>query len=221
METELGVVINAETTLLLLIYLPVLSWAIYRAPWQSASSKPIQHIWPILCACTFLIWQMDISLMDNTVHIHLIGATLLTVLFGWQFAVIGLSSVLLATCVLQKLSILVFSMASFSLIVVPIFASYWIVRLVYRYLPRHFFVFIFLSGFANAAVAIFCSGITNSVLLDVLSNLDSMQIWQHTLPASLLLVFPEAFITGAVLTIFVVYRPEWVRSFHDEQYLNK
>ena len=36
----------------------------------------------------------------------------------------------------------------------------------------------------------------------------------------LLLLFPEAFITGTLITLFVVFRPHWVISFDDRRYLH-
>jgi uncharacterized membrane protein len=35
-----------------------------------------------------------------------------------------------------------------------------------------------------------------------------------------LLSWPEAFTTGLMLTLLVVYKPQWVSTFDDERYLN-
>ena len=37
-----------------------------------------------------------------------------------------------------------------------------------------------------------------------------------TIPA---MMFAEGFTTGALLTLFVAYRPQWVATFHDADYL--
>jgi uncharacterized membrane protein len=34
-----------------------------------------------------------------------------------------------------------------------------------------------------------------------------------------LFMFPEMFVTGMLTSIFVVYKPEWVITFHDERYI--
>jgi uncharacterized membrane protein len=39
------------------------------------------------------------------------------------------------------------------------------------------------------------------------------------LPYLLLLGFAEAWLSGAVITLMVVYRPEWVAAFDDRRYL--
>ena len=33
-------------------------------------------------------------------------------------------------------------------------------------------------------------------------------------------MFPEAFINGAIMTMLVVFRPDWVGSFRDQHYLH-
>ncbi|MEN9460235.1 MAG: hypothetical protein RIS84_255, partial [Pseudomonadota bacterium] len=35
----------------------------------------------------------------------------------------------------------------------------------------------------------------------------------------IVMLFPEAFLNGMVMTILVVFRPEWVSSFSDKHYL--
>jgi uncharacterized membrane protein len=32
-------------------------------------------------------------------------------------------------------------------------------------------------------------------------------------------MFPEAFVTGMLITIFVVYHPDWVKTFDDDRYI--
>ena len=39
------------------------------------------------------------------------------------------------------------------------------------------------------------------------------------LPYFLLLAFSEAWLSGMVMTLFVVYRPNWVLTFDDSRYL--
>jgi uncharacterized membrane protein len=41
------------------------------------------------------------------------------------------------------------------------------------------------------------------------------------LPYFLLLGFSEGWLSGMVITLFVVYRPQWVASFEDARYLGR
>ena len=62
-------------------------------------------------------------------------------------------------------------------------------------------------------------GLVSTVILMISSPLEVNILFHHYLPAYLLIIFPEAFTTGAVLTLLVVYRPKWVLSFDDNLYL--
>ena len=45
------------------------------------------------------------------------------------------------------------------------------------------------------------------------------QLIEESLQYIPLFMFPEAFVTGMLISIFVVYRPNWVTTFDDERYI--
>ena len=191
---------------------------------NSGQEAQINHIWPVLCAFFLLLWQLKASLSIG-VSIHLLGATLLTILFGWQLAVIGLTAVLLGTTLIMNFNQVeswqALGLNGIILILIPVFVSYHIVRLIFLRLPHNFFIYIFLSGFANAMVTLGIVGLSSTAILLLSPQLDANTLIHHYLPAYFLIIFPEAFTTGAILTVFVVYRPKWVLSFDDNLYLRK
>lgn len=203
-----------------LIFWPVFVWACWSLPREKLDQQSLSKIWPALCVILFFLWQLKATLSPS-LSIHLLGATLLTVLFGWQLAVIGLTAVLTAVSVISSASWSAFGINGINAILIPVLVSYHLVKMVYRFLPRHFFIYIFLSGFANAMLSLGVVGLASTAILSFTTTLGTETLIHHYLPAYLLLVFPEAFITGGVLTLFVVYRPQWVRSFDDKLYLNK
>lgn len=48
--------------------------------------------------------------------------------------------------------------------------------------------------------------------------------WEYLIneyfPYFLLLAFSEAWLSGMVITLFVIYRPDWVVTFSDSRYLD-
>jgi uncharacterized membrane protein len=76
-----------------------------------------------------------------------------------------------------------------------------------------------MSCFANAGITMALTSITSVLFLLLASNSGSDFLLRHYLTSSLLLAFPEAFISGMSLTLFVVYKPQWVSTFRDELYL--
>ncbi len=199
-------------------------WKAFFINDKHSHDQKITHIWPALCAGLILLWQLKASLSSG-ISIHLVGATLMTVLFGWQLAVIGLTAVLLSTTLIMDFngvtSWQALGLNGIILILIPVFVSYHIVRLIFLHLPHNFFIYIFLSGFANAMLTLGILGLASTAILILTSQLDVNTLLHHYLPAYLLIIFPEAFTTGGILTLFVVYRPEWVLSFDDNLYLRK
>ena len=76
-------------------------------------------------------------------------------------------------------------------------------------------------AFFGAALAILSVGVVSAVLLWTIGAYSWDRLMENYGIYYMLLVFPEAFLTGAMMTIFVVYRPAWVTSFDDDRYLRK
>ena len=85
--------------------------------------------------------------------------------------------------------------------------------------PRHFFVYIFINGFLGAALTLVGVGLAISVVLAVAGAYSWDYLFSDYFPYFLLLGFSEAWLSGMVITLFVVYRPNWVLTFDDSRYL--
>ena len=73
--------------------------------------------------------------------------------------------------------------------------------------------------FFGAAVNVALTGAAATLLLGAASAypLDWL-LGEYALPY-VLLAFAEAWLTGAVITVMIVYLPDWVGSFDDRRYL--
>jgi len=86
------------------------------------------------------------------------------------------------------------------------------------YLPRNPFVFIFVCGFFGAGLAVLATWLAGAALL-ALSGQPSPSGAGASLIAFLpLMLFPEAFINGALVSMLIVYRPEWLRLYDETFY---
>ena len=94
-------------------------------------------------------------------------------------------------------------------------------RLVERWLPKHFFVYIFINAFIGAAAVVLVQGVVASMMLFAAGAYPADLLLSEYLPFFLLLGFAEAWLSGMALTLLVVYHPEWVASFDDRSYLNQ
>jgi uncharacterized membrane protein len=102
---------------------------------------------------------------------------------------------------------------------VGVMVSQAIHRLVVRYLPRHFFVYVFINGFFGSALAVFSVGLAACGLLILAGAYDWDYLASEYLPYFLLLGFSEAWLSGMLITMFIIYRPNWVATFDDSSYL--
>lgn len=150
---------------------------------------------------------------------HLLGATALTLMFRPLFALL---SVALVTGVITLWHGEYGAFAANWLIMgaVPVAVSWAIYRLVDRRLPNHLFIYVFLNGFFGAALAAMAVGLASTAFAAATGAYPLTYLLNEYLPFYLLMAWSEAFATGMLITILVVYKPEWVATFDDKRYLH-
>jgi len=197
---------------------PVLALGALGAPWFHLRESESVNVLIGVSVTVLVLWTVSARIADG-VSFHLLGATLLTLMFGWQFAALCLSVVLAAVTANGDAGWQAFPVNAVLTVLVPVAVSAACHALGRRLLPPNFFVYIFSSAFFAAALSMLAAGAASTA---VLAGTDSTSI---AAPSGgyfvffVLLAFPEAFVTGMLMTLFVVYRPQWVSSFSDEHYL--
>lgn len=201
------------------IYWPVFFWALVRAPWQIILQKDSSNVLFAACAAVFLMWVLKVNIASG-ISIHLLGSTVLTLMFRWQVAVLANALVVLGVTLVTTADFPAFATNALLTGVLPIFLSYSIWRLSEWYLPANYFVYIFIAAFLSAGLSILSSGLTSYLLLDALTNKLSPEMLSEYLMIYIPIMYPEAFLTGAIISIFVIYKPEWISTFDDKRYLD-
>lgn len=84
-----------------------------------------------------------------------------------------------------------------------------------RWLPHNIFVYIMGNGFFAAMLATAAAVLAKSALAALLGSRSAAAY----LAATPLLMFAEAFLTGTLIALIVVYRPQWCATFDDRVYL--
>ena len=112
-----------------------------------------------------------------------------------------------------------FAMNGILMGIIPIGISHIIWRINERFLPANYFIYIFFAAFLAAGISILISGYTSYRLLSLLPNLLREESLDQYLLIFIPIMYPEAFITGAVISVFVIYKPEWISTFDDRRYL--
>lgn len=140
----------------------------------------------------------------------------MTLMFGWHLAIMAICLVLAASVVTGSGDWQAYPLDALVMGIIPISLSYGIYRLVEETLPRNFFIYLFLCAFFSAAITILGTMILSMTLLSMTDAVFTQYLWQHLFPTTLLLAFPEAFITGTIILTLVMMRPHWVQTYHDD-----
>jgi uncharacterized membrane protein len=202
----------------LLIWAALLIWALRTAPWYKVNGdRGAQNVLLGAALVVFVVWQFGAQL-DNGLGFHFLLMTTLTLLFGPQFALMAVSLAMAGVTFQQDLGWLAFGMNAVLMGAVPIFITWWMARWAYRFLDHNFFVFVFFNGFLSAAVGSLLSlGLVATVMYAAeVHSLSALK--QSFIPYIPLLVVPEGFLNGMLMTAFVLFKPEWVSSFNDREY---
>ncbi len=200
-----------------LLYWPLIAWALYRAPWSILTQKDSSNVLFATCVALFLIWQLRVQVADG-LDLHLLGSTLLTLMFRWQTALLANALVLLGMTLTTEADFAAFAANGLLMGALPIGISYLIWRLNEWYLPANYFVYIFVAAFLSAGIGMLSVGHVAWWLLGMTSDLPTETLDQFRwifIP----IMYPEAFLTGGAISIFVIYKPEWIATFDDRRYL--
>ena len=203
-----------------LLFTLVVVWALKTAPWYKIDSdKGAQHILLAASVIIFLVWQFGASL-DNGITFHFLLMALMTLMFGPQFAVLGMLLALIGVTIQAGLGWLGLGVNAVLMGVVPIAVTWLMYRLGAKFLAANFFVYIFYNGFLSAAVGVVISLSLAAVVLSV-NEVYSYQVLEQSFIVYIpLMATPEGFVNGMILAALVVLKPHWIATFHDHTYIN-
>lgn len=197
----------------------LLFFALKEAPWHKVTGdREAQGVFLAATLLVFALWSVKAGIGPG-LSFHFIGATVITLMFGWQFALILLALVMIAMAVLGQIGFDALGMNWLVLAGVPVAVTWIALKLSYRFLPHHFFVYIFLNAFLVGALAMILTVLVLSIVLVWGDVISWDRLSYQFLPMLPMMAAPEAFINGFVMTILVLYRVDWVSTFTDEQYL--
>lgn len=192
--------------------------SLLRAPWGRLRDSEQLNVWLGMVVLLTLVWSLKAGVKPG-LSLHLLGATVFTLSFGPHLAFVGLSLVTLGITLNGAAGPFAYAVNALLLAGISVGLSQFCCRVFSSMLPRHFFVYIFINGFLGAALTIVGVGFAATVLLALVGAYEWDYLISEYFPYFLLLAFSEAWLSGMMMTLFVVYRPHWVASFDDSSYL--
>ncbi len=202
-----------------LLYAAGLIWACARAPWvELFSDTRRQHLLCGAVLAIFLLWLVRRD-FDSGLSFHFIGLTAVTLLLDWPLAILAAFIAQLGLTVTGHQQLVALGLNGVLLVLIPVTVTELCAIAVERTQPRNLFVYIFFSGFFAAGLAaLLCLLAGLGVLL--IDGRYPMPPWLEDFAGYIWLVmFPEAFINGTVVSALVVFYPDWMETFNRSRYL--
>jgi uncharacterized membrane protein len=192
--------------------------ALRLAPWRKLRDPEQLHVFLGTTVVLLVIWHMEAQVQPG-LSFHLLGVTAITLMFGWSLAVISVALILVGVTLNAGTGWEGFGLNALLSGVVPITLTQALLILIRWYLPKHFFVFVLVNGFLTAGFVGVASGYLAAWLLVANGSHTFAELDQTVLPFFPLMFLPEAMLNGWLMAVLVAFKPQWVYSFSDEQYL--
>ena len=206
-----------------LLFLPtlwIMGWALRCVNWVALKEQSLlQHVFYSACLALAILWSIRAGLSSG-LGIHFMGLTAATLVMGWPLALIAGGIGLLCVTIIGLESYAGFGVNFVISIALPVFTSFWVLKLVQRKLPANPFVYIFLCGFFNGAISILAVACITSLMLGVLQVYTWDAVYEEYFMYLPLMLFPEAFINGMVVAGVMGTFPHLLSSFNVDEYFS-
>lgn len=202
------------------LYVLIALAVLRRAPWRRVAAPGQLNVFLGTTVAVMVVWTLKAGVLPG-LNFHILGTSLLTLMFGWPLAVVAVSATLLAVTLTGMSGWSAFPVNALLMGALPAAVTWGIYRLVDGRLPRNLFIYIFVCGFFGAGLAMAATGLASASLFVLAGAYSIEQLAQQYLPYYLLMVFPEAILTGTFVALLAVYRPEWIWTYDEDAYLKR
>ena len=189
------------------------------APWtRFGESEPV-HVWYGTIFALVVLWNVQATVGEGFTF-HLLGVAAFTLLAGPALALVGGAVAVVVLIAVRGGLWQSAGLAFVTMVAVPVATAWLVHRVAERRLPPNFFIYVFVAAFFGAALSLAAAGIAGAAALTAGAGRPADLVFGEYVPYLLYLAFGEATLTGMVLTLAVVYRPQWVATFDDARYLD-
>jgi uncharacterized membrane protein len=195
--------------------------AVLSAPWRIwLEDRERQWVWLLGLAVLLGVWSMKAGITPG-LSLRFLLVTALTLMHGWQLAVIGAALVLVVLTITGQAAWSSFGANLLCIAVVPAMFTAWFHEFVHSRLPHNYFIYFFVTVFVGSALAFNLAGLARLAVLAASGTVEAAHVGPEYFAVLPFMSFGEATVNGMVMAMAVVYRPRWVMSFDDRLYLRK
>jgi uncharacterized membrane protein len=201
------------------VYLVALWYALRWADWSRLKDARQQHVWLGTIVFLFFLWNMRVEIQPGF-YWHLSGMVIITLMLRWSLAILAGSLALLGVVLAGFNDWSGFLPSAVFAVVLPATLTQVILGLTRAYAPKHFFVYVLVNAFAAGGFIflVMSACIVGGLLsLGVYPWHEMKQNFLYLMP---MMFFPESMLNGWLAAMIVIYKPHWIISFSDEEYLH-
>lgn len=201
------------------IGLAILGWRwLMSGDWRQLADPQRLNLFLGATVVVLALWQIRTGVKPG-LSFHLYGMAALTLMFGFWRATFAGVLILVVDAIFGRGSWAAIGVDALVMAALPALVSWYVFRLLERVLPNHFFIYVLGNGFFGAALSVVAIGLATTALMALAGAYPFDYLLSHYTPYALLISWGEAFTTGMMITVMVVYRPDWVESFDDARYI--
>ena len=205
----------------LLLWLVLLAFSLNASLLRTLGAHPLyQHLCLGGAIVLVPLWTLRAGLHEG-LEIHFLGLTSLTLLLGWRLALLAPCLTLLLLAYFGVIPLADIGWQALIGVALPVATSWLLFLGSWAWLSCHLFVYLFVAAFLGGALSISAKVIASALLMGVSGTYSWHTISADYLSIWPLLLFPEALLNGMTMTLLAVYRPHWVNTFFDREYLGR
>lgn len=203
-----------------IIYVCLLLYTVYRSPWHVLKANVgLQHLCFGATVLLAVIWNIRADVASG-ISIHFMAMTALTLVLGWDLAIVCASVALVITALATNSYWQNFTANAVLTVIIPVAIAQMFVYFATYKLTKNFFVYLFFCGFFCAGLTAMVVGLAVSATLWINDVYPWLQIKQDIMTIIVLTIFPEGLLNGILMTAIMVFYPDWIRSFNAKQYID-
>ena len=199
-------------------FVALVAWNVFGAPWKLLHRNLLEPVYAGAVLLMTGLWWMKAE-SQTGLGLHFLGITAMVLIFGWRLALVAAATALTMLTLLGRYDALSLGVNGLISVVMPVLLANRLHTFVYRAFPKHYFVYVIVSAHFTSMVVIASVVLASAALLWLLGIYPLDRIANDYLVFLPIAMLPEGFLNGAILSALTAWKPEWVRTFDDRDYI--
>lgn len=197
----------------------VFLFALLTAPWRKLfAADERQHLWYGTMVFLGVGWSLMGIEVKEVFRIHPVLITSATLIFGFRLSVLAAAGALIISTVFTKGIWQTVPYTWCVMALLPATVTYGLLVFITRMRIQNLFLYTLGVGFVGGMLTALCMGIFVPLTLMPFAPPYFETVWENSY-LFFLLIFPEGFVNGTIVSTLAVMAPHLVKTYDDDFYL--